>query len=183
MKTTVLGAAVAALSSCLLVTRAGSAVLPFIRRASSTTKEPHFVGQVVTEWCCAKDQNCCKKHLEENVPQREKHDCTRDMKLVQSFSFVDVNGTAWTAPKDFVIDGATIPKPLWIAFGSPYTGKYRRASVIHDYYCVKKNRSLASKQDVHRMFYEAMLCDGVDKTKAWTVWRGVCLGWAFTKWD
>lgn len=140
-----------------------------------TMTEPHFVGTVVAEWCAKKDENCCKDDLEPLVPQREQHDCNRDMKLTQPFSFVDSFGTKWTAPKHFVIDGATIPKPLWFFFGSPYTGKYRRASVVHDYYCVRKNRHLAKQKDVHQMFYDAMRCDGVEKSKAWLMWFGVSL--------
>ena len=34
-----------------------------------------------------------------------------------------------------VVDGASIPSVFWSIIGAPYTGKYRDASVIHDYYC------------------------------------------------
>lgn len=138
-----------------------------------STMQPHFVGKVVTEWCSEKDRNCCPEELEPLVPQREQHDCNRDMKLIKPFSFVDSSGTTWTAPKHFVVDGATIPKALWLVFGSPYVGKYRRASVVHDYYCVRESRQSVKQKDVHRMFYEAMLCDGVETYKAWCMWKAV----------
>jgi hypothetical protein len=37
----------------------------------------------------------------------------RDMKLTQSFTFIDCAGKRWTAPADAVINGASIPQPLW----------------------------------------------------------------------
>jgi hypothetical protein len=83
------------------------------------------------------------------------------MKRTNPFTFIDSAGKMWKAPKHFVIDGAKIPKSLWVFFGPPYTGKYRRASIVHDYYCIRKNRDLSNQQDVHRMFNEAILCNGV----------------------
>jgi hypothetical protein len=41
--------------------------------------------------------------------------------------------------------------------GSPFTGDYRRASVVHDYYWVTKTDTW---QNVHFMFYEASLAGG-----------------------
>ena len=75
-----------------------------------------FDGEVETRWLVHGD-----------------HD--RDMKLLRSFTFVDKNGRRWTAPRGFDVDGASIPRPLWVTFGSPYVGDYRRASVVHDYFC------------------------------------------------
>ena len=47
--------------------------------------------------------------------------------------------------------------------GSPFVGKYRRASVIHDVACVERTQP---HQLVHHAFYEAMLCDRVPTSKA-----------------
>jgi len=80
------------------------------------------------------------------------------MRLLEDFTFVDAKGVKWSAPKGSIIDGASIPQVLWSVVGSPYTGKYRRASVVHDVACVKRDHSW---QDVHRMFYEACLAGGV----------------------
>jgi hypothetical protein len=119
--------------------------------------------------------------LTEWLVPKEHGKADRNMKLHAPFTFEDSKGRIWTAPKDFVVDGATIPKALWLAFGSPYVNDFRRASVIHDYYCNKEirkekksyyidkkrnnKRFLARDQDVDQMFKEAMLCDGVPKWK------------------
>jgi len=47
--------------------------------------------------------------------------------------------------------------------GPPFVGAYRRASVVHDYYC----EIMAEPwPDVHLMFYEASLAAGVDDLTA-----------------
>jgi hypothetical protein len=56
----------------------------------------------------------------------------RSMKLLETFRYVDANGVAWAAPKDSVVDGASIPQEFWTFIGGPFEGKYRNASVCHD---------------------------------------------------
>jgi hypothetical protein len=90
----------------------------------------HFEGKVKTEWI----------------------EADRKMQLLEDFGYVDGKGERWPAPKGSIIDGASIPQVLWTVAGSPYTGEYRNASVVHDVACVKRDRPW---QDVHRMFYEA----------------------------
>ncbi|MDT0603482.1 DUF1353 domain-containing protein [Thalassotalea castellviae] len=97
----------------------------------------------------------------------------REMELLQQTSFTDDNGHEWIAPKGAIVDGASIPRLFWFLVGSPFVGKYRRASVIHDVYC--KTKSIAHKQ-VHKMFYNAMRCDGVGRIKAKTMYLAVKLG-------
>ena len=87
----------------------------------------------------------------------------RKVKLINDFIFYDKAGRSWRAPRGSIVDGASIPRILWRATGSPYVGLYRRASVIHDVYCENKKRS---SRDTHRVFYEAMRVDGVPKKKA-----------------
>lgn len=83
----------------------------------------------------------------------------RLMQLVQPFGFEDKNGVLWSVPAGVNVDGATIPRSLWPIVGPPFTGKYRDASVIHDYYCATKTRD---SNDTHLVFYEAMLVSGED---------------------
>ena len=97
----------------------------------------------------------------------------RDMKLLQSVVYIDAHHRVWKAPKDSIIDGASIPRFFWRIIGSPFVGRYRRASVVHDVYC--KTRSRPYKM-VHKMFYEAMLCDGVPKMKAYVMYLAVRFG-------
>ncbi len=97
----------------------------------------------------------------------------REMELVSPFSFIDKYGFKWFAPCGSIVDGASIPRLFWRFIGSPFVGKYRRASVIHDVYC--KTKSMPHKK-VHKMFYEAMLADGVSKIKAKQMYLAVKIG-------
>ena len=108
----------------------------------------HFVGTVKTEW------------IEPN----------RRMRLLDDFAYVDAKGVEWKAPKGSVVDGASIPQVLWSVVGSPYTGEYRNASVVHDVACEKRDRPW---QDVHRMFYEACRAGGVADQKAKLMYAAV----------
>jgi hypothetical protein len=92
--------------------------------------------------------------------------------LDQPFGYVDASGTMWQAEKGLVTDGASIPWPLWSIIGGPFEGEYRRAAVIHDFYCDRKYRAW---EKVHRVFYDAMITGGVGTVKAklmyYAVWR------------
>lgn len=108
--------------------------------ASAQTK---FEGRVVTEWLTQEPE--------------------RDMKLLEPFAFRDARGKLWSVPAGAIINGASIPQAAWSAAGSPYTGNYRRASVVHDHYCDTKTESWES---VHRMFFDAMIASGVGEMQA-----------------
>jgi len=114
--------------------------------------EAHFIGQVVTKWLVG---------------------AFRLMVLVEDFSFIDENGVEWLAPKRSKIDGASIPRFFWLFIGSPFVGKYREASVVHDVYCRTKSRP---HKQVHKMFYEAMRVNGVNYFKAKAMYYAVRLG-------
>lgn len=96
----------------------------------------------------------------------------RDMELLSDFSFVDARGVRWDAPKGWKINGASIPPQLWSAVGSPFVGDYRRASVVHDVQCDLRERP---HKEVHRMFYDAMICDGVAPFRARYMYQAVRL--------
>jgi hypothetical protein len=108
----------------------------------------HFEGKVKAEWI----------------------EADRKMQLLEDFSFIDSKGVEWPAPKGSIIDGASIPQVLWSVAGSPYTGEYRNASVVHDVACVKRDRPW---QDAHRMFYEACRAGGVGEQKAKLLYAAV----------
>jgi hypothetical protein len=107
-----------------------------------------FVGSVKTEWV----------------------EADRRMRLLDDFVYVAAKGTEWKAPKGSLIDGASIPRVLGTAVGSPFTGEYRTASVVHDVACEKRHRPW---KDVHRMFYEASRCGGVGEEKAKIMYAAV----------
>jgi hypothetical protein len=110
-----------------------------------------FKGRVVTEW------------LKDTGDDRL-------MRLEEDFIFDDDNGIRWIATKGNITDGASIPRAFWSLMGGPLAGKYRRAAVIHDVYCKAQDRP---HRAVHKMFYEAMLADGVGKIKAKTMYWAV----------
>jgi hypothetical protein len=87
----------------------------------------------------------------------------REMLLTAPFSYVDSVKLEWRAPAGARIDGASIPRVFWSLVGGPFEGKYRDASVVHDYEtCIR----LRPWRAVHRMFYEAMLTRGEAKARA-----------------
>lgn len=93
----------------------------------------------------------------------------RNMRLVQPFAYIDSKGMSWEVPAGAETDGASIPKAFWITH-PPFTGKYRSAAVIHDYYCRIQSRSW---QDTHNVFFEAMRTAGVDDRTAKVLWGAV----------
>jgi hypothetical protein len=94
----------------------------------------------------------------------------RQMRLLEHFAFNDPSATVWGVPKGAVINGASIPRPLWTLVGDPYIGDYRNASVVHDYHCEIRTRSW---EEVHRMFYWAMRAGGVGRLRAKVMYAAV----------
>ena len=54
-------------------------------------------------------------------------------KTLSELSYTTDRGAIHTVPIGFRTDGASIPKIFWSFVGSPFTGLYRRAALIHDY--------------------------------------------------
>src|SRR5262245_25965285 len=97
-------------------------------------------------------------------------DPDRVMRLLADFAYHDPDAHRWLAPAESPIDGASIPRPLWTLVGSPFTGRYRRASVVHDVACVVRSQPW---RRVHRMFYNACRCGGVGEIKAKVMYAAV----------
>lgn len=83
--------------------------------------------------------------------------------VLEYFEYVAPDGTKWGVPEGTLTDGASIPQVLWSLVGSPFTGNYIKAAVVHDYYCDTKTRPW---QEVHRAFYHGMLAGGEDAGRA-----------------
>ena len=94
----------------------------------------------------------------------------RRMRLLAPVSYFDPKGKQWVAPKDWVIDGASIPQPAWSFSGGPFEGKYRDASVIHDVGCDRKTDPW---EEVHEVFYYGMLASGVESWRAKIMYAAV----------
>jgi hypothetical protein len=103
---------------------------------------------------------------------------TYTVRTISPFGFLDSAGVKWSVPTGFVSDGASIPRILWSTFGSPLNSEFIRASVIQDYYVTQRTRS---PDDVNRMFYEALIADGVSPAKARTMSTAVSI--AGPRWE
>ena len=103
----------------------------------------------------------------------------RDMVLTKPMTYTDPEGREWKAPKGSEVNGATIPKALWSTIGSPFIGKYRRASVVHDYFVGEgKNPDVSRKarRKADKMFYHACRTDGCSRRYAAILYIGVSVG-------
>ncbi|MBU3033927.1 DUF1353 domain-containing protein [Tritonibacter mobilis] len=93
----------------------------------------------------------------------------QEFELANPFYFDDPNGLRWEVPAQTRVNGASIPPTFWSLIGGPFTGKYLKASVIHDYFVVTRERTA---HDTHRNFYYGMLANGV------SLWRAKAMYWA-----
>ncbi len=100
----------------------------------------------------------------------------RRMRLLESFAYVDAAGKAWVAPAGSVVDGASIPRALWSLLGSPYTGDYRRASIVHDVACDAAGSDRDARRAADRMFWSACRAGGCSAEDAALLYVGVRLG-------
>ena len=94
------------------------------------------------------------------------------VQLLKPFAYKDSKGVMWEVPEGFLSDGASIPDNLWTVVGGPYSGPYRDASVIHDYFCYTKSRAWDA---VHKAFLEAALNRGTPEWKARFMYAGILL--------
>ncbi len=103
----------------------------------------------------------------------------RCMQLLEDFWYDDPAGRRWPAPKGSVVNGASIPAALWSTVGSPYTGPYRRASVVHDVACAAAHARPdpdGRRAEADRMFYHACLAGGCSWSQAELLYAGVRIG-------
>ena len=99
----------------------------------------------------------------------------REMELLEDFWYDDPSRKRWTAPAGRVINGASIPEPLWAIVGSPYTGCYRNASVVHDIAC-EEATTRAARKAADRMYFHACLRGGCSRWEAIVQYLGVRIG-------
>ncbi len=95
----------------------------------------------------------------------------RKVTLTEPYAFVDPEGEEWAVPQGYQTDGASVPAALWALY-PPFTGSYRSAAVIHDYYCDNKERTW---QDTHKVFYYAMRAANVAEKTAKIMYGAVYL--------
>ena len=116
-----------------------------------------FSGNPKTEWLCERGED-------------------RNMCLLEAFWYIDPQGRRWEALTGAITNGASIPRTLWSSLGSPYTGNYRRASIIHD---IAIRSPLNLRVDADTMFYYACMAGGCMLMEAKLLYAGVRVGaWA-----
>lgn len=93
----------------------------------------------------------------------------RNMQLQNAFGYVDPRGRHWDVPAGATTDGASFPRFFWVAF-PPFTGKYRAAAVVHDYYCRTRTRTW---RHTHEAFYHALRAAGVSEATAKAMYGAV----------
>ena len=79
----------------------------------------------------------------------------RDMVLTEAFWFEDAKGRRWDALAGSEVNGASISRFRWAVVGSPYTGDYRRASIVHDVACDAAFGDASARRATDKMFYES----------------------------
>jgi hypothetical protein len=125
-------------------------VLAAVCTAAWPADAPRFIGTVVVEW------------LDDPfIPK---------MRLREDFGFADAAGKVWLAPAGHVLDGRSLSLLFRAKIGPPFSGEYRRTSVVYDYYCSALTEPW---KDVHRMFYHASIAEGVGEADAMIMYMTV----------
>ena len=100
----------------------------------------------------------------------------RSMRLLETFWFRDPENKLWDAPAGAEVDGASIPRALWTVVGSPYTGDYRRASIVHDVACRRAGGDAVKRREADRMYFHACRAGGCSIWQAIVLYIGVRIG-------
>ena len=105
---------------------------------------------------------------------------------LKPLTFVGRDGVEWKAPKNTLTDGASIPEILVPVIGNPTADEFLEAGILHDAYSGFGNEALDTYksrhwEDVHRMFYDALIVDGVPVQKAKIMFAAVYL--AGPRWE
>lgn len=90
--------------------------------------------------------------------------------LVDDYSCVLPNGYSLTIKEGFVFDGASIPRLFWTLVGSPFTGSYARAALIHD---ALYQSEILSRKECDDIFYDVMYACGSNWITRYTLWAAV----------
>ncbi len=96
--------------------------------------------------------------------------------ILREYVSFEYKGKLWEANPGLVYDGASIPRIFWWLIGSPFTGHYREAAVLHDaYYANHRDRT---RKQTDKMFKAKMLKDDVSTWKIYVIYTTVRLaGW------
>lgn len=100
---------------------------------------------------------------------------TRDWKLLKPFVYLDSFRNEIVVPTSFVWNGASVPRFFWRLFGSPFVGRHRKPSVIHDYLWQEALAGRCSFRHANWSFWDGLRSLGVWRVKAWLMWLAVAM--------
>jgi len=83
--------------------------------------------------------------------------------LEQPLIYTDPRSLRWRVEAGTCLEEPSLPRPFWPVIGGPFEGAFLKASVLHTVACMSRIRPWRA---IHRMFYEACRCSGVDAAKA-----------------
>ncbi len=95
------------------------------------------------------------------------------LRLLEDFAFTDADGKVWLARKGGILDGESVPRELYTLGGLPFPADYRKAAVVHDYFCRVRTEPWRT---VHRTLYHASVAEGVSETQAKALYAVVYAG-------
>ncbi|HKB82281.1 MAG TPA: DUF1353 domain-containing protein [Burkholderiales bacterium] len=94
-------------------------------------------------------------------------------RLLEDFAYVDAGGKQWLARKGGIVDDESVPRDLVSLRGLPYIAEYRKAAVIHNYFCRARTEPW---RRVHRTLFDASIAEGVTETQAKALYAAVYAG-------
>ena len=108
--------------------------------------------------------------------------------LIKDFVYKSDKFGDITCPETYLTDGASIPRWSQFIVGSPWSGKYPRAAVIHDWLCSSEGEILGTdikltKKESDQVFLEMMKFLDVGFFKRHTMYRAVRIARLKFEWE
>ncbi|MEA3272460.1 MAG: DUF1353 domain-containing protein [Patescibacteria group bacterium] len=108
------------------------------------------------------------------------------VRIIEHFIY-EYEGVKYTAPAKQVTDGISVPDIFKSLVDGQFKGRSLPAAFIHDRLCHLglTGRPVCSWADCHKIFYRAMLDNGVPKggrKGAWLKYQAVRIGMMFRRW-
>ena len=95
------------------------------------------------------------------------------LRLLEDFAFQDSHGKLWIARKGGIVDDEAVPRALLRLSGLPFAAEYRKAAVMHAYFCRSRNEPW---KQVHRALFDASVAEGLSEREAKALYAVVYAG-------
>ena len=108
--------------------------------------------------------------------------------LIRDFVYKSIHFGDITCPETYLTDGASIPRWSQWSVGSPWSGKYPRAAVIHDWLCSSNGEILGTnkritKKESDQVFLEMLEFLDVGFIKRHIMYRAVRIARLEFEWE